>query len=130
MKLFEPGWIGKFELKNRLAMAPMAIGGLVEPDGRFSEQAIAYYRERARGGAGLIITGLSTVESEIEKNLLNGWAAFPRVDSGAYVPRMSKLADAVHDHGARLAIQLTAGFGRVAPHFLMRQGRPPARLRR
>jgi len=126
MKLFEPGWIGKVELKNRLAMAPMAIGGLVEPDGRFSEQAIAYYRERARGGAGLIITGLSTVESEIEKNLLNGWAAFPRVDSGAYVPRMSKLADAVHDHGARLAIQLTAGFGRVAPHFLMRQGRPPA----
>jgi 2-enoate reductase len=126
MKLFEPGWIGKLKLKNRLAMAPMAIGGLVEPDGRFSEQAIAYYRERARGGTGLIITGLATVESEIERNLLNGWAAFPRMDSGAYVPRLSKLADAVHDYGAKLAIQLTAGFGRVAPQFLMRQGRPPA----
>ena len=126
MKLFEPGWIGKLKLKNRLAMAPMAIGGLVEPDGRFSEQAIAYYRERARGGTGLIITGLATVESEIERNLLNGWAAFPRMDSGAYIPRLSKLADAVHDHGAKLAIQLTAGFGRVAPQFLLRQGRPPA----
>lgn len=126
MKLFEPGWIGKLKLKNRLAMAPMAIGGLVEPDGRFSEQAIAYYRERARGGTGLIITGLATVESEIERNLLNGWAAFPRMDSGAYVPRLSKLADAVHDYGAKLAIQLTAGFGRVAPQFLIRQGRPPA----
>jgi 2-enoate reductase len=126
MKLFEPGWIGTLRLKNRLAMAPMAIGGLVEPDGRFSEQAIAYYRERARGGTGLIITGLATVESEIEKNLLNGWAAFPRMDSGAYVPRLSKLADAIHDYGARLAIQLTAGFGRVAPQFLIRQGRPPA----
>ncbi len=126
MKLFEPGRIGTLRLKNRVAMAPMAIGGLVEPDGRFSEQAITYYRERARGGAGLIITGLTTVESQIEKNLLNGWAAFPRLDSGAYVPRLSKLADAVHDYGAKLSIQLTAGFGRVAPHFLMRQGRPPA----
>ena len=48
------------------------------------------------------------------------------MDSGAYVPRLSKLADAIHDYGAKLAIQLTAGFGRVAPHFLMRQGRPPA----
>lgn len=126
MKLFEPGRIGSLKLKNRVAMAPMAIGGLVEPDGRLSEQAIGYYRERAKGGAGLIITGVATVESQIEKNLLNGWAAFPRMDSGAYVPRLSKLADAVHDYGAKLSIQLTAGFGRVAPRFLMRQGHPPA----
>ena len=125
MKLFEPGRIGTLEIRNRLVMAPMAIGGMVEPDGRFSEQAIAYYRERAKGGVGLIITGLTTVESEIEKNLLNGWAAFPRLDSGAYVPRLSRLVDSIHDYGARLALQLTAGFGRVAPQFLIKQGRPP-----
>lgn len=120
MKLFEPHNICELTVKNRIVMAPMAIGGLVEPDGRFSEQAIAYYRERARGGVGLIITGLTTIENTVEPNLLNGWAVFPRLDSGVYVPRLSKLADAVHDFGAKIAIQLTAGFGRVAPRFLLR----------
>jgi 2-enoate reductase len=124
MKLFQPKNIGKLTIKNRIVMAPMAIGGLVEPDGRFSEQAIAYYRERARGGTGLIISGLSTVDSIIEANLLNGWSAFPRLDSGAYVPRLSKLADAIHDYGAKIAVQVTAGFERVAPRFLLR-GRQP-----
>lgn len=124
MRLFQPHKIGKLALKNRIVMAPMAIGGLVEPDGRFGEQAIAYYRERARGGTGLIITGINTVECRVESHLLNGWAAaFPRLDSGVYVPRLSKLADSVHDYGARVALQLTAGFGRVAPRFLLRGGR-------
>ncbi len=126
MKLFEPHNIGKLTVKNRIAMAPMAIGGLVEPDGRFSEQAIDYYRERARGGCGLIISGITTVDSIIEANLLNGWAAFPRLDSGVYVPRLSQLADAVHDFGAKIAIQLTAGFGRVAPRFLSKTKQPIA----
>jgi 2-enoate reductase len=32
-KLSEPISIGKVEIKNRIAMAPMAIGGLTTPDG-------------------------------------------------------------------------------------------------
>ena len=31
MKLFESGEIGKLYIKNRIIMAPMGIGGLVEP---------------------------------------------------------------------------------------------------
>jgi 2-enoate reductase len=60
-KLFELIHIGKVEIKNRIAMAPMAIGGLTTPDGGFGPRAIDYYEERAKGGVGLIITGAAFI---------------------------------------------------------------------
>ena len=48
MKLFEPGIIGKLPIKNRIVMAPMGIGGLVEPDGRLSQQGVDYFVARAK----------------------------------------------------------------------------------
>ena len=65
--LFEPFKIGKLEIKNRFVMAPMGPGGLSTPDGAFNEKGIEYYVERAKGGTGLIITGICYVENEIEK---------------------------------------------------------------
>lgn len=56
MKLWEPGKIGKLTVKNRVVMAAMAVGALLEPDGRISERLIDYYAARAKGGVGLIIT--------------------------------------------------------------------------
>ena len=65
-KLFEPINIGKVELQNRIAMAPMAIGvGFKNPDGSLTQRAIDYFAERAKGGAGLIIMGATKVENEI-----------------------------------------------------------------
>ena len=66
-KLFEPIKIGKVEIKNRIAMSPMSVFGLITLGGAHSPQAINYYIERARGGTGLIITGIVKVENEIEK---------------------------------------------------------------
>lgn len=66
-KIFEPIKIGEVEIKNRIAMAPMGIVGLVTLEGGFSQRAIDYYIERARGGTGLIITSLVKIENEIEK---------------------------------------------------------------
>ena len=85
MKLFEPGKIGKLSLKNRIAMAPMGITGLVEPDGRLSQRAIDYYVARAKGGTGLIITGLTNVNRELEPrpNVL-------LVDSHAHGPKLPR----------------------------------------
>ena len=57
-KLFEPGRIGKLSIRNRIVMAPMGIIGLTEPDGKILQRAIDYYVERAKGGVGLIVTGL------------------------------------------------------------------------
>ncbi|MBU2607889.1 MAG: hypothetical protein KKF26_01070, partial [Chloroflexi bacterium] len=67
MKLFEPGKIGKLSLKNRIAMAPMGIVGLYDYDGRLSQRGIDYYVARAKGGVGLIITGLFRVARWFEQ---------------------------------------------------------------
>ena len=58
MKLFEPGKIGSLSLKNRIVMAAMGASGLTTVDGSLTPRAIDYYVARARGGAGLITTGI------------------------------------------------------------------------
>jgi len=111
-KLFEPISIGKVEIKNRIAMAPMAIGGLTTPDGGFAGRAIDYYVERAKGGVGLIITAAALIDNETER--------FPRSTLSAarnrdhFIETASELTEKVHAHGSKIFVQLTAGVGRVA----------------
>ena len=107
-RLLEPINIGKVEIKNRLAMAPMGVVGLLNPDGTPGQRAIDYYIERVRGGVGLVITGLFKVESDIEK-----WKSTPpSITPRARTP-FAELAETVHAFGGRIFVQLTAGFGRV-----------------
>ena len=114
-KLFEPLEIGKVKLKNRLAMAPMGILGLTNPDGNPAQRAIDYYIERARGGVGLIITSVFKVENEIDGN-----TGSMHMISDASVAPFGELCEAVHALGAKVFVQLTAGFGRVAPRRILR----------
>ena len=60
--LFSPIKIGALELKNRIVMSPMG-NDLGNPDGTVSQRAIDYFEARARGGAGLIVLGSSSVDS-------------------------------------------------------------------
>jgi 2-enoate reductase len=109
-KLFEPISIGKVRIKNRIAMAPMGIVGLTNPDGNPGPRGIDYYIERAKGGVGLIITGLFQVRDERgsiggNKHMINQ----------ASTEAFGKLCQGVHALGAKIFVQLTAGFGRVVP---------------
>jgi 2-enoate reductase len=118
-KLLEPIKIGKMEMKNRIAMAPMGIGGLLNPDGSPGLRALDYYLERARGGVGLIITGVFRVENEVEN--------FPGL-SARVTPQalcaFTELAEAVHALGTKIFVQLTAGFGRVAIPMRLQGNQP------
>jgi 2-enoate reductase len=109
-KLFEPVKIGNLTLKNRIAMAPMGIVGLTNPDGNPSQRAIDYYIERARGGVGLIITGVFKVENEVESYVRN-----MHLINSSSLASFGELSEAVHSLGSAVLVQLTAGFGRVAP---------------
>jgi len=109
-RIFEPIKIGKVEIKNRIAMAPMGIFGLTTLGGAFSQRAIDYYIERARGGTGLIITSLVKVENEIEKRPL---MLCPSINPKHFVQTASELTERVHAYGARIFIQLSGGVGRV-----------------
>lgn len=107
--LFEPIKIGEVEIKNRVAMAPMSIKGLADLDGSPGPRAIDYYLERARGGVGLIITGVFKVEDKIE-SFRTPFQLVSRQALGSF----AELAEAVHSLGTKIFVQLTAGFGRVA----------------
>lgn len=106
--LFQPGRIGKLKVKNRIIMAPMAVG-LSEPDGRFTQRAIDYFAARARGGAGLIMTNLVKPERVIEPDPERVIGVF---DSHTLIPSASDLVDTVHDFGAKICLQLGPAVGR------------------
>jgi 2-enoate reductase len=111
--LFAPIKIAEVEIKNRIAMAPMGALGLLNPDGSLGPRGVDYYCERAKGGVGLLITSVFKVENEIESLPI-----VPLVSRNA-VASFSELSETVHSFGAKIFVQLTAGFGRVAmPHML------------
>ena len=100
-KLFTPIKIGKVEIKNRIAMAPMLMD-FGQFDGRTTEQLMNYYEERAKGGTGLIITEITRVNDR------TGASAFAQLGmSHDYqIEGMSDLAKRIHSHGAKIFVQL------------------------
>lgn len=114
-RLFNPGYIGNLEIKNRIVMAPMA-NMYTNLDGTYSQRQIDYYAERAKGGAGLIIVEVTFVERKISPPA-DPVAAY--LDTNWHIPSASDLVDAVHDYGAKICVQLSPGPGRnmnVATH--------------
>ena len=60
-KLFSPGAIGTLTIPNRIVMTA-ASASLSQPDGTMTEDMLAYYEARAKGGVGLIITEMVCVD--------------------------------------------------------------------
>ena len=102
-RLFEPFSIGNLTLKNRISMAPMETH-LGAPDGGVNDAIIAYYSERARGGAGLIITEFTCVDAE------TGFSSnVPqlRLDNDRFKAGHARLVAAIHAAGAKAVIQIS-----------------------
>jgi 2-enoate reductase len=117
-KLFDPIKINEVEIKNRIAMAPMGVGGLVTEDGCFSKRAEDYYVERAKGGVGLIVSSVTKVENEIEE-FKRGLFPIISLNPARFVETAGEMTEKVHAHGTKIFLQLALGFGRVAsPHIL------------
>ncbi len=110
MKLFERTHIAGMELKNRIAMAPMGTAGMADVDMGYSRRLIDFYVARARGGTGMIITGAAAVNARLEGGLSH-W--LPRLTGPEYLARLAELCEGVRHYGAKLVLQLSAGFGRV-----------------
>lgn len=100
-KLFEEGKIGHLKLKNRVVMAPLAVGANNE-DQSVSDAMIAYYEERARGGVGLIIAENTRVNDE------HGVAAVRQMSVARddLIPSLQRLSKAIHAHGTKIFVQL------------------------
>ena len=100
-KLLEPTRIGSMELKNRIVMPPMNMQ-LADVAGGVTERKIAFYEERAKGGAALIEIGALSIDDEI------GRTAYPQlsIDGYKYTPALSDLVDHIHRYGAKVCPQL------------------------
>lgn len=110
-ELFKPFKIGKVEIKNRIVMSPMLPAGWLDDKKAFTNETIAYFEERAKGGAGLIYTGASFPNAGLEHADFNRSPfAYPE----HFVMQAKKLADAVHKYGSKLFIQMQLGSGRTA----------------
>ncbi|NLF36183.1 MAG: enoate reductase, partial [Clostridiaceae bacterium] len=127
--LFSPIQVNKLTIKNRLVMAPMGNINMAEETGRPNEKMIAYFTERAKGGVGLITTGLIPISFGIDNSLieLDKLTYFPRIDRSRTVYMgWRNLAHSVHSYGARIFVQLTPGLGRVGnPQCLTNQFKFP-----
>ena len=111
--LFTPIKIGSCEIKNRFVMAPMGPGGFCDKDGCYNDKGVEYYVERAKGGTGLIITGVTYVENEIEKCVMPSMPC-PTINPLNFVKTAKPMTERVHAYGAKIFSQLSGGFGRVS----------------
>jgi len=106
--LLSPAKIGTMTCKNRVIMAPMACNLALEGGG-VSEAQFNYYRERARGGVGLIIVENANVDFPMGSN----GASQLRVDHDRFIPGLCHLVEAIREAGpgCKVAIQINHGGG-------------------
>lgn len=97
--VWQPGGIGPLELPHRIVMGSMHLGlESIDPDGAM---LAAFYRERAAGGAGLIVTGGSAVS-----RVGAGGVSYSFINEEAEAAKLAAIPAAVHAEGARVLLQL------------------------
>ena len=104
--LFTPWKIGNVEIKNRIVMTSMggtSIFGWMEPN-HFDEEAAKFLLDKAKNNVGLVLPGIAPIKDILlGKWLYQGKGKFNKLKS---------FMEEFHKTGAKLFIQLTAGFGR------------------
>lgn len=102
-RLFSEWRIRSTTVPNRVVFAPTCPTWVADPhEGIFGDQAVAYYEERAKAGCGLIIIGGTIIHPGALYSEFN----FPGLWKDEQVPGLAAVAEAVHRHGCRLAVQL------------------------
>ncbi|MGB3724374.1 MAG: NADPH-dependent 2,4-dienoyl-CoA reductase [Glaciecola sp.] len=97
--LFEPLDLGFTQLKNRVLMGSMHTGLEEAKNGHV--RMAAYFKERAKGGVGLIVTGGIGPNDEgathMKTNLLN---------TDEQINNHKIVTDAVHEHDSKICMQI------------------------
>src|SRR5712672_2228754 len=103
--LLIPGRIGAVELPNRIVLPPMTTR-LSDEEGNVTDQTIAYYMARVRGGVGLITVEMASPEKA---------GRHRRRELGIYhdgfIPGLTRLVGEIHRGGSKASIQLGHGGG-------------------
>lgn len=97
--LFSPIKVGHTTIKNRVFMPPISTN--LADKGYITDELIQHYEARAKGGVGLIVTEVTTVEPTYI--YLPGDMS---IHDDSFIPGWKKLTDAVHQYGAKILPQL------------------------
>ncbi|MCQ5129893.1 NAD(P)/FAD-dependent oxidoreductase [Butyricicoccus faecihominis] len=116
--LFSPGKIGTITLRNRVIMPAMATC-MAEKDYTVGPRLCAYHAARARGGCAMNITEYVAVHETTHI------PCSPALYDDSFISGFRKLAEAIHQEGGRLCLQLwhagrqtmpgETGFEAIAP---------------
>jgi 2,4-dienoyl-CoA reductase-like NADH-dependent reductase (Old Yellow Enzyme family) len=103
--LLTPARIGAVEIRNRIVMPPMTTR-TADAEGFVTDDSVAYYLARAKGGTGLITIEMASPEKA---------GRHRRHEMGIYddrfLPGLTRLVDALHGADAKVSIQLGHGGG-------------------
>ena len=112
--LFQPLTIGKLTIPNRFCAGPLTLPSLQGPFGEFSQDGLAYFEARAKGGFGLIYTGAFHPDTLVDpvhpldsKQPLKAPKTFQRT--------AVELLERLDAYGAKMLPQVSMGYGRNAP---------------
>lgn len=97
--LFSPIKIGETTIKNRVFMPPISTN--LADKGYVTDALVKHYAARAKGGVGLIVTEVTTVEPTYV--YLPGDMS---IADDSFIPGWKKLTDAVHQYGTKILPQL------------------------
>ena len=100
-QLFTEKKIGTVTAPNRLVFEPMG-NYYAELDGSVSERDIAFYAERAKGGCGIVMTEVASVNSKTGRGNLRNLCT----DDDRFIPGYKKMADEIHKYGSLLFVEL------------------------
>lgn len=108
VKLFEPGRIGRMEVKNRIILAPLGNGFLfaTKPGGYLTDRHLAFYEARAKGGVGMIQLSVSALGRPYATGLVFGPGLLSIVDD-EHIASARAFTDAMHAHGTKVSFQIT-----------------------
>lgn len=118
--LLKPIRINRMELKNRIVMPPMGTI-LANEDNSVSERNIEYYAARARGGAALIETEVTEIDSYTADPGMLG------IYDDRLIPGWEKLAKRIHKEGSKLCVQLHHP-GRQASYQGIKPPKAPSKI--
>ena len=109
--LFTPFKIGSVELKNRYVMGPMGVPAAYDSTGALSDTGIDYWVERAKGGFGMMYTGVMLVDYKVETPM----GPTPLQNPMGFRSRALLLNERCDAYGAKIFAEIGMGMGRNYP---------------
>ena len=98
--LFTPGKIGNMEIQNRFVRS--ATGeSLAAADGQVTDALVSRYTELAKGGVGLIVTGVAFVHESGRSGY-----KMPGLHKDEMIPGWQRLIKQAHNYGAKIVPQI------------------------